>query len=486
MGMPDFAELLRELRRQAPDATRVRPARPDVSRMPIPTVGPTSAQMPRTRQATIADRAVGLLRGAGEPMGDTPMGMVNEVLNPVRQGVQAREMVGATMAQARRTGRTMGLGDAAVTAALGAMTMASVVPGMPADDAMRAGRQVMSDVPRWTPTPRGIFERGGLRDMQGTVASDARLVLPQGERQTSSMLTDAITTSPIVRAGLRADVERGLPMGGESWYDMAPLRNYMESRATPESMSFEDWTRIGSGSSMNNSVPSEISAATIINYARKRGIPLDEAKRLFLQETGTDKLPMIFGMHREVGERAVRNGVMLPENPLGANWKVPMYTDKRLGGGGDVSRDAAGALPALDTHEKRRLMQFARQDPEVAQLMREQGVFDADHVPVTNASDYKELGGMYVDLANEMGLPTAGTAQAGRWIGGWKETGLKSPPFGDYTQILEDAITYSAQKRGMRDDPESLKRYFDSILKSDDFIVPFTGRGAYPIAPQGK
>ncbi len=34
---------------------------------------------------------------------------------------------------------------------------------------------------------------------------------------------------------------------------------------------------------MQNSVPSAISAASIIGYARKRGLTLPEAKRIFLQ-----------------------------------------------------------------------------------------------------------------------------------------------------------------------------------------------------------
>lgn len=338
----------------------------------------------------------------------------------------------------------------------------------------------------WKPTSRGIFDREELQDMQGTVASDARLVPPVGPRASSSMLTDAITTSPEVRAGLRADAERGLRMGGDRWYDLSPIRRYIEERGTPEMMSFEDFNRVGAGASMQNSVPSEISASSILNFARKRGLPLEEAKQIFLRETGTDLLPMLTGMHRSVGEKAIDAGALLPEDPFGANWKVPMYADKRLGGGGTLDVDAPGALPALDTHEKRRILQLARQDPKVAKLMRELGVFDEDHVPVINSADYRELGGMYVDAAREMGLPTAGTFQAGRWVGGWDQTGLKSPPFGDYTQILEDLITYSAQRRGMPSDPESLKSYFDRVLQGDDFIVPFTGKGAIPVRPQGR
>lgn len=339
---------------------------------------------------------------------------------------------------------------------------------------------------RWKPTPRGILNRDGLRDMQGTVPSDPRLVAAEGPRARSSMLVDAIATSPQVQAGLRADAERGFRMGAERWYDMSPLRRFIEERGGPGTISFDDFTRVGSGASMQNSVPSEISASTILNFARKRGLPLKEAKRIFLRETGTGKLPMLTGMHRKVGEKAIDTGALLPENLLGANWKVPMYADKRLGGGGILDVDAPGALPALDTHEKRRLLQLARQDPQVAKLMKELGVFDLDHVPIKNAADYRALGGMYVDAAREMGLPTSGTFQAGRWVGGWDQTGLKSPPFGDYTQILEDLITYSAQRRGMPSDPQSLRRYFDRVLTGDDFIVPFTGKGAIPVGPQGR
>lgn len=338
----------------------------------------------------------------------------------------------------------------------------------------------------WRPTPRGVFNRAAVPDMQGTVASDPRLVPPVGPRATSSMLVDAITSSPVVKAGLRADAERGLPMGGQTWYDLAPVRQFIDENRQPGMMSFEEFNRVGAGSSMQNSVPNEISASTIINFARKRGLPLDEAKREFLRSTGTDKLPMLTGGHQAVGDKAMREGVVLPEVATGANWKVPMYADKRLGGGGALDVNAPGALPALDTHEKRRIMQLARQDPEVANLMRDLEVYDADHVPVVNSADYRELGSMYIDAAKEMGLPTAGTFQAGRWIGGWRDTGLKSPPHGDYTQLLEDMLAYSAQQRGRPSDPASLRKYFADVLRGDEFIVPFTGRGAIPVGPQRK
>lgn len=333
----------------------------------------------------------------------------------------------------------------------------------------------------WRPTSRGVFTREGLTDMQCTVPSDARLVPPVGPKMSPSPLVSAITSSPTVRSGLRADIERGLPMGGESWYNLAPIARFAEEHAEPGMMSFKDYNLVGAGASMQNSVPNEMSAASIINFARKRGLTLDEAKNQFKKETGSQLLPMITGGHEKFGRQSVERGVGIPATLTGGEWKVPMYGDKRIGGGGVLDINAPGSLPALDTHEKRRIMQLARQDPELSTLMREMNVLDADHVPVKNAADYRQLGSMYIDAAKEMGLPTAGTAQAGRWIGGWKETGLKSPPFGDYAQITEDMLAYSAQQRGMPTDPVSLRKYFARVLRGDDFILPYTGKGAIPL-----
>lgn len=333
-------------------------------------------------------------------------------------------------------------------------------------------------VPDWLRS-HGVFDRN-VPDMQGTVPSDPRIAIPDQARATVHPLIEAMLDSKTVPKGLDGDVAKGLEMGGRSWYNLAPIRGLLEELGGTH-YSFEDLQHLGAGSSMQNSVPSEISAASIIGYARKRGLSLEEAKKIFRQESGSDIMPMLTGGHQQVASGGIENGAILPANPAMANWKVPNYADKRLGGGGLLDADAPGGLPAIDTHEKRRLLQLAMDNPRLAKIARQTGVAADDHIPITNAQDYKALGSLYVDGAKRMGLPTSGAYQAGRWTGGWDKTGLKSPPTGDYTQLLEDVLKFTAQRRGIDDSPAGLRDLFKKFANGDAFLNPWMGKGPIPL-----
>lgn len=107
-------DLLAFLRGSAPrDATKT------PERKPQPTIGaPTGTRVPAKQKGLLA----ALLRSA-EPSEDTPLGMLNEYLNPIRQGAVARELVGSA-AQA------VGRGELGRAAGMGAMA-AMAVPGVP-------------------------------------------------------------------------------------------------------------------------------------------------------------------------------------------------------------------------------------------------------------------------------------------------------------------------------------------------------------------
>ena len=121
-------DLLAFLRGSAPrDVTKT------PERKPQPTIGaPTGTRLPAKQKGLLA----ALLRSA-EPSEDTPMGMVNEMFNPIRAGAQAREFVGSA-ADAAQGGRG---GEAALLAALAAMS----VPGVPGDE-MAKGRRAMREL----------------------------------------------------------------------------------------------------------------------------------------------------------------------------------------------------------------------------------------------------------------------------------------------------------------------------------------------------
>ena len=110
----------------AADAT----ATPGYRMQSVPTVG---IQKPTPRMSLLS-----ALEQSAEGYGDTPQEFVNSLLNPIRQGRQAREMVNATMAAGRKASRTGAMGDAVKAAGLGLFTTASVIPGSPVDDIARA------------------------------------------------------------------------------------------------------------------------------------------------------------------------------------------------------------------------------------------------------------------------------------------------------------------------------------------------------------
>ena len=270
----DDEELTR--RRALAALSQMMAARPDVTRAanpsydtlvslrsrPVPTIGPrtSGADYPMPPEPSAFERyapAVGEFVARLNPAIDIPMSTVEFGQSAIKGDLPGMGL--AALSFLPLVGSLKNVGKGA--------QIAEEVRA--ADEALqslvRSAERVPSRAPaiisrdQWQPTSRGIFERGRFPDMQGTVASDPRLVAPVGPKATSSIVTDAIATSPVVRAGLRSDAERGLQMGAGGWYDFSPIRRYIEERGTPETLSFADFNHLGAGSSMQNSVPSEIS-----------------------------------------------------------------------------------------------------------------------------------------------------------------------------------------------------------------------------------
>ena len=100
----------------------VNPTTPDRTATPGYQPPPTpvmSAARPRPRMTPQSDLANAL---RGEDMGDTPMGFLNEVLNPIRQGAQARQLLGGAVQSVSRNRMARGVGQ-------GALGLAAVIPG---------------------------------------------------------------------------------------------------------------------------------------------------------------------------------------------------------------------------------------------------------------------------------------------------------------------------------------------------------------------
>jgi hypothetical protein len=84
-----------------PDATRTRPLRPDASRIPQATIRGTSAPMPKPLDSNVVTRALDSVNRMAAPSPDTPKGFLRDMVSPIRQGVQAREMVGEALREMR-------------------------------------------------------------------------------------------------------------------------------------------------------------------------------------------------------------------------------------------------------------------------------------------------------------------------------------------------------------------------------------------------
>ena len=113
----DLLERLRQLMQVPADATRTpAPARQ-------PTIGPAPSEASQARPQPRQGLFQRVVQSA-QPSPDTPAGWANEMLNPVRAGAQARELVGGAVQSARRGN----LGKAAGTAA---MALASAPLGGP-------------------------------------------------------------------------------------------------------------------------------------------------------------------------------------------------------------------------------------------------------------------------------------------------------------------------------------------------------------------
>ncbi len=141
--MPDrkkLSQYLRDLLTAQADVT----ATPQMPRQEPMTIGPrTGVRDPAPQSGPLAAIARSMA-----PSEDTPMGVVNEMLNPLRQGAAARELASKAVGaiQRREMGRAAGLG------ALAAMS----VPGVPGpDDMARRIRNPNELLQQGLTTPKG-------------------------------------------------------------------------------------------------------------------------------------------------------------------------------------------------------------------------------------------------------------------------------------------------------------------------------------------
>jgi hypothetical protein len=322
----------------------------------------------------------------------------------------------------------------------------------------------------WHPTSRGVFDRS-VAPIQGTAPIDPRMAvrMPRAE---PSELASAIADSKVVERGLQADVEKGLPLGGDRWYEGAPVKASIDEMGGP--FSFHDWNLARGSASIQSPTHLEIPTATGLLYGRRQGLQSLAEIKAAHQAMYPDE-PGLWGTAGTYAnyKRAVANDAQIPASAGTGERKVPWYTQGNEGG-------APGADIAIDKHEGRRLLQLAATDRKIKPLLKELGLTNvagprADVVPIVNGLDYTALSSPYRRIADRMGLASPQQAQAGRWIGGGELTGLKSQPTGDFTQTLEDVLLHTALVRGLPTDPGSLQGLWQRLAQGQDIAAPVYG-----------
>lgn len=325
----------------------------------------------------------------------------------------------------------------------------------------------------WKPTERGVFDRSAPQ-LQGTAEPDPRL-FGKMQRGVVSPLHQAISESPVVEGGLLDDALLGLPKGGDSWYELGPLKSFFEELGGP--FKFEDWVNASGAGSIQNPTHNELASASALLFGKKRGgMPWDQIKQIQQQMHPQEKNLWLSSGIAENFNRADKAGLQLPSTPGAGERKVPWYSQGKQGG-------SRSGFPALDTHERRRILQLARQDPQLTGLLDEAGIPDDPMalLPLNNSLDYEAAGAPFQRIANMLDLPSTQAAQAGRWLGGGEHTGLASAPFGDYMQTLEDGLLYTARLRGLDESPAGLRKLAEQIFSGDEFFAPvYSRKGGFP------
>jgi len=359
-------------------------------------------------------------------------------------------------------------------------------------DDLLAGRTapaVRTPVKEWEPYEHGIFpSRKDFGDNQGTVSAPDFLN-PGGHIPARfegfHPLVEMALNSKKVKGDMLEDGSRGSIMGGKRWYNTKGIQDRIN--ATPGAMSFDEWNMTNAEASASNSVMGELSGASIINFARKNGLSLDEAKKLFdevmMKEAKFAPRPLLYGSHADRAQRFVDQGVAAPREMIGNEWKIPGYSGGRAGMGSQRVGDA-GSIPALDRHERRKILtSLVDESPSSRKKVERsfgRSLAGDDVLPLNNSLDYFATSTLYEDLAKQLDLPTVQAAQATRWTGGFDSTGLQSPAYGDFQQILEDLIGYNAMVRRKGTDVKSLNKFADDYFRGQEMLMPWTQRGQIP------
>ena len=308
----------------------------------------------------------------------------------------------------------------------------------------------------WVPPPPELqaFDRARIKDALEGFPGIEQTKFPRYEPKRAGLdYIDEIYEDPRNRALIKKQIERGLPLGGETFYaSLYPLKLAALERGIPEAQ-FNSFVYSIAPASARNSIMNEVAVGQFLRDMKSRGLPLDEdtvrkEMDLFREKYGVG-LPLM-PVHRQGVQNVLEGNQDLREMlkaDIPTNYKIPTYGAQKAGD--------FGKSVVLDVHEAAGETQASKYHP----YFTEQGGF--------GPTEYGAAENKMLDIAGEMGIP-GGMAQAGRWFGGGELTGLKSPR-GDALDLLEKQAAYTLQGQGINPTPRAVRNYILDMIE--------TGRG---------
>jgi hypothetical protein len=307
----------------------------------------------------------------------------------------------------------------------------------------------------WTPPKPELqaFDRSSIKDSIEGFPNVEQSAFPRDiPTRASTSHVEGLYTDPVNRELIKKQINRGLPLGGETFYgSLYPIKQAVLEAGMPAEK-FDKWVHSLAPASARNSIINETAVGQFLRDMNARGIPLTEENvaiemAKYKQKFGV-ALPLM-PVHREGVANVLEGGQDLREMSkanIPTNYKIPTYGAQKTGD--------FGKSVVLDVHEAAGQTQGSKYHP----YFKEQGGFGNTEY---NAGEQGMMG-----IAEELGIP-GGMAQAGRWFGGGELTGLKSPR-GDALDILERQVAYTLKQQGKQPNPAMIRNEILNQIKTGE------------------
>lgn len=317
----------------------------------------------------------------------------------------------------------------------------------------------------FTPVARGFLDRGLIVPDAPVPSAGSPFpvrAVPKTNRQAMGHFRgmDAPANIDLIAR----QMQRGQDLGGRTFY---PSYAAVEETLAGRGMDPRVLLDATSAGSIRSPVTNELANASVIHWGLQRGL-FDanalrgmsskelEATAKRLREAIADAFPGAPGIPL-MGTHLGTYGNLATDTAPDA-YKVLTYRGQK----GSVLNPNRGNVPGivLDTHEAT----GTTLGSPFHTYFSEQGGF--------TGPEYGLQEDLVRQVARSLNLSDR-TAQAGRWSGGGKLTGLISPP-ADYAQIFEDLVQWNAKQRGIGG-----ATLLGGVAKGDDILYPFYGRKGF-------